>query len=378
MFDILASILAFFYEFIPDYGLAIALLTITVMLLLTPLTLKGTRSMMMMQTIQPEMKRLQQQYKDDRQKLNEEVLKLYRDNNINPLAGCLPLLIQLPVFFILYRVLSGLTHTVPFTSLAPVSGRSQHLGVDGLVRQAFEPDYISRTSELFKSLYGKTEMKSWGMDLAESSTKAMSHSLGRALPYLLLIVGVFVTSVIQQRQISGRNPAAASNPQQQMLMKLGPIMITGFSIFAPGGLVIYFFVSNLFRVGQQALISHTIYKTPEAKALLERQHAEAKEKKAKDAAGPKKGFLERMLGDAAPQVKDQRERANGRQTARAAKGGAGATNGKSGRQKDEEKAVPAKGAQKTAPKPPLAKSTGGRATPPGSRSSASRKKKKRK
>src|SRR5438067_310255 len=119
MFDILASILAFFYEFIPDYGLAIALLTVTVMLLLTPLTLKGTRSMMMMQTIQPAMKRLQQQYRDDRQKLNEEVLKLYRDNNINPLAGCLPLLIQLPVFFILYRVLRGLTGTVAFTYLDP-------------------------------------------------------------------------------------------------------------------------------------------------------------------------------------------------------------------------------------------------------------------
>jgi YidC/Oxa1 family membrane protein insertase len=382
MFDLLAGILAFFYEFIPDYGLAIALLTVTVMLLLTPLTLKGTRSMMMMQTIQPEMKRLQQQYRDDRPKLNEEVLKLYRENNINPLAGCLPLLIQLPVFFILYRVLSGLTHTVPFTYLNPaVSGRPQRVGIDGLVRSAFEPDYISRSSELFKSLYGKTQMKSWGMDLAESSTKAMSHSLGRALPYFVLIVGVFITSVIQQRQISGRNPAAASNPQQQMLMKLGPIMITGFSIFAPGGLVIYFFVSNLFRVGQQALISHTIYKTPEAKELLARQSVEAKEKAAKEAAGPKKGFFERMLGEAAPQVKDQRERANGARQkaaqAKAAKAGATGANG------SPKAAPPTKTDQKTASprtaaKPPLAKSGGGRATPPGARPSASRKKRKRK
>lgn len=378
MFDLLATILAFFYEFIPDYGTAIALLTITVMLLLTPLTLKGTRSMMMMQTIQPEMKRLQQQYKDDRQKLNEEVLKLYRDNNINPLAGCLPLLIQLPVFFILYQVLNGLTNKIPFVYLASAEGRPQRVGIDGLLRQGFEPDYISRASDLFSSLYGKTEMKSWGMDLAESSTTAMSHSIGRALPYFLLIVGVFITSVIQQRQISGRNPAAASNPQQQLLMKLGPIMITGFSIFSPGGLVIYFFVSNLFRVGQQALISHTIYKTPEAKALIERQHVEAKEKKAQDAAGPKKGFLERMLGDAAPQVKEQRERANGRQT-RGGKAGAGATNGKSTQQqKAGDKVAEQKGSQKAPAKPPLAKSGGGRATPPGSRSSASRKKKKRK
>ena len=74
------------------------------MIVLTPLTLKGTRSMMIMQALQPEMKKLQAQYKDDRQKLNEELLKFYKENNINPLGGCLPLLIQLPVFLILYRV----------------------------------------------------------------------------------------------------------------------------------------------------------------------------------------------------------------------------------------------------------------------------------
>src|SRR5436305_9205879 len=104
-----ANLLAFFYNFWPSYGGAIALLTLTVMVVLTPLTLKGTRSMMVLQSLQPEMKKIQAQYKDDRQKLNEEMLRFYRENNINPLGGCLPLLIQLPVFLILYRVLRGLT-----------------------------------------------------------------------------------------------------------------------------------------------------------------------------------------------------------------------------------------------------------------------------
>src|SRR5215210_4132072 len=110
MFGLLARALEFFYGFWPSYGGAIALLTVLVMLIVTPLTLKGTRSMMMMQLVQPEMKRLQAQYKDDRQKLNEELLKFYKENNINPLSGCLPLLIQLPVFFVLSQVLSGLTN----------------------------------------------------------------------------------------------------------------------------------------------------------------------------------------------------------------------------------------------------------------------------
>jgi YidC/Oxa1 family membrane protein insertase len=104
-FDALAQVLAFFYDLVPNYGVAIILLTLVVMIIVTPLTLKGTRSMMMMQQLQPEMRKIQQKYKDDRQKLNEELLKFYKENNINPLGGCLPLLVQMPIFIVLYQVL---------------------------------------------------------------------------------------------------------------------------------------------------------------------------------------------------------------------------------------------------------------------------------
>src|SRR4051812_26423591 len=190
----LAEALAFFYQLVPNYGIAIAMLTLAVMIVLTPLTLKGTRSMMIMQALQPEMKKLQAQYKDDRQKLNEELLKFYRENNINPLGGCLPLLIQLPVFLILYRVIAGLTYIPP-------GGTN------------FQPKYLDASSQLYRDLSQTNEMRSFGMNLAESATKALSHSFVSVLPYLVLIIGVAATSIIQQRQISGRNPAAASNPQ---------------------------------------------------------------------------------------------------------------------------------------------------------------------
>ena len=142
-FEPFAQLLAFFYSVWPSYGASIALFTLTVMIVLTPLTLKGTRSMMTMQALQPEMKKIQAQYKDDRQKLNEELLKFYKENKINPLGGCLPLLVQAPVFIILYHVLIGLTHTGP----------------DG----TFVPKYLDTSSELYQSLLGKTEMNSWGM-----------------------------------------------------------------------------------------------------------------------------------------------------------------------------------------------------------------------
>jgi YidC/Oxa1 family membrane protein insertase len=217
----------------------------------------------------------------------------------------------------------------------------------------FEPKYLDHSSKLFQALEGQTHMTSWGMDLSKSVTVVMRDSgFGKALPYIIMIVLVALTSLIQQKQISGRNPAAASNPQQQMLMKLGPIMLTGISIIYQGGLVIYLLVSNLYRVGQQALISRTIYNTPEAKRLLEQQLKDAEEKKKSGA--PQGGFFKQLLGDAAPQPRKQQPKA-------VSNGGKGANK-------------PSDGTNK----PPAAKSNGGRTTPPKNRSAAARKKKKRK
>src|SRR5207248_3953826 len=129
------------------------------------------------------------------------------------------------------------------------------------------------------------------------------------LPFTVMIILVATTSLVQQKQISGRNPASASNPQQQMLMKLGPSMLTFISIVYQGGLVIYLLISNLYRVGQQALISRTIYNTPEAKKLME---AQAKEAEARAKSGvPQKGFFKQLLGDAAPQINKDRGASNG-------------------------------------------------------------------
>ena len=107
LLDGLGSTLSFFYEVIPSYGVAIILLTLLVRVVLLPLTLKQMRSMQAMQRIQPKVKELQRKYKGNRQKLNEELMKLYKEHQVNPLGGCLPLLLQLPVFFALYRILAS-------------------------------------------------------------------------------------------------------------------------------------------------------------------------------------------------------------------------------------------------------------------------------
>ena len=97
--------LAFFYDLIPDYGIAILLLTVAVGLLLFPLTLKQTRSMKAMQEIQPHVKKLQKEYKEDREELNKQLMALYSEKGVNPAAGCLPMLVQMPIWFALYRFL---------------------------------------------------------------------------------------------------------------------------------------------------------------------------------------------------------------------------------------------------------------------------------
>jgi YidC/Oxa1 family membrane protein insertase len=263
-FQLFANILAWFYSLVPNYAVAIILLTLLVMVIVTPLTLKGTRSMMVMQQLQPEMRKIQQKYKDDRQKQNEELLKFYKEHDINPIGGCLPLLVQAPVFIVLYQVLRGLTLRQPSLGFATgwVSGQLD-IGatIDKIptVERTFDPAYVSHDSDLYQSLSNTTHMSAFGIDLSESASQALSQGVLHALPYFVLIAIVAVTGFYQQRQIQGRNPNAQVNPQQQMIMRLLPIFLPVISFTLPAGLVLYFAVSNLYRIGQQAFISRSIY-----------------------------------------------------------------------------------------------------------------------
>ncbi len=113
LYEALGSVMAFFYALIPSYGFAIIMLTVTVRVLLIPLTAKQVKSQRAMQLLQPELKKLQAKHKGDRQRLNEEMMKLYKEHKANPLAGCLPLLLQMPLFIILYRLIIDLSKVPP-------------------------------------------------------------------------------------------------------------------------------------------------------------------------------------------------------------------------------------------------------------------------
>jgi YidC/Oxa1 family membrane protein insertase len=275
LFEIIAKTLSFFYDLIPNYAFAIAMLTLLVMVITTPFTLKGTRSMIQMQRLQPEMRRLQLKHKDDRQKLNEELMAFYKENNLNPLGGCLPLLLQTPIFIILYNVIRGLTR----------------IGEDG----TFDPKYLKHSSELYQALNPVNEMMAFGVDLAESASKALQDSFVSGLPHVVMVVVVALTSYYQQKQIQGRNPNLEMPPQQKMMMRLFPAMFVVIAFVSPSALVVYFMTSNLYRIGMQAYITRTLYHGDESLgAQAQRASAEARELAKEHGTGG--GLLGRLGG----------------------------------------------------------------------------------
>jgi YidC/Oxa1 family membrane protein insertase len=229
VYEAIAWVLAQIYSVIPNLGVSIILLTCIIMLILYPLTAKQAKSMIAMQRVQPEIKKLQAKYKGDRQKLNEEMMKFYQENKINPLAGCLPLLVQLPIFFSLFQVLRNPQKYVPKDSSL------YHALCDGANCAKDQVNHL----------------KFLGMDLQLSATDAHS-SIINAAPYFLLVGLVILTGFLQTRQAQKRTPAA--NKQMGMVMRVLPIFFGLISLSFPSGLVLYFFVSNLWRLGQQEVI----------------------------------------------------------------------------------------------------------------------------
>ena len=272
LFDVVTAVLAWFYSLVPSYGMAIALLTLTAVVAVTPLTLKMTRNMLQMQQHMPEVKKLQNQHKGDRQAMNEVTMAYYKEHGINPVGCLLPMLVQGPIFLVMYRVVDGLTRrtTEIGTQLGFTSRRYADSVSGGVPEYAgtpiargdlpFDPDFLSRDSDLYENLSRDVEMVSLGVDLSRSTSNVISESIVSALPYLVMLLLVLVTSLYQQRQIQGRQSGAAINPQQQMMMKLIPYMLPVFSYVMPAAVVTYFIVSNLVRIAQQAYITRSFYR----------------------------------------------------------------------------------------------------------------------
>ncbi len=254
IFHLFGWILAFFYGLIPNYAIAITLLTIVIMGALTPFTVKSTKSMLAMQKLQPEIKKLQQKYKgpENRQILNEELMRLYREEGANPVGGCLPVLLQAPFLFILYSVIRGLTNV---TSAGVV-----------------EPRYIPTTSKMYHNLISSHgQINAFGVNLA---LKPFSHhpSTAAAIPFFVLVAAAVGLQYFQMAQMNNRNRKSgqAMPSQQQMLQRLLPIFFAYFYIVIPAAVVVYMVVSTIIRIITQDIMFRTGISNPNKQPKGER------------------------------------------------------------------------------------------------------------
>ncbi|MEZ4647220.1 MAG: membrane protein insertase YidC [Candidatus Eisenbacteria bacterium] len=199
---LLLRILNWLYHVIPNYGVAVLILSVASKLVFYPLTRKSLQSMRGLQALKPEMDRINEQYKDDAQKKQQAIFDLYKEHKVNPAGGCLPMLVQMPVFVALYQVLSNAIELrkEPFV-----------LWIDDLSA----PDYIG-------SVFG--------------------------FPIHVLPVLMGITMFLQQKM-------TPTDPRQAALMYMMPVMMLFFFYSLPSGLVLYWTVSNLLQIGQQAMIN---------------------------------------------------------------------------------------------------------------------------
>ncbi|MGO8870711.1 MAG: membrane protein insertase YidC [Acidimicrobiales bacterium] len=254
LLDAVGWILAFFYSIVPNYPIDVALLTIVIMALLTPLTVKSTKNMAAMQALGPEMKKLQQKYKgaENRAQMNEEMMKLYKEHNVNPASGCLPMLLQMPAFFILYSVIRGMTNTVAQTVYKTTLTGKQIVSGTRIVA---EPRYIPTDSKMYHNIVAAHgQLISFGMDFSD---RLLSHhsSIWVAIPYLLLVAGSVGLQYLQMSRLNARNPGAAqANPQAAMLQKYMPLIFGFIYINVAAILNVYFIVSSAIRILTQEIL----------------------------------------------------------------------------------------------------------------------------
>jgi YidC/Oxa1 family membrane protein insertase len=211
-FDFLAKpmlyLLNFFYGFVNNYGLAIIMVTMVIKLLFWPISHKGMKSMKRMQTLQPMIVRLREKYGKDRERLNQEMIKLYQTHKINPVGGCLPMLLQIPVFFALYKVL---LQTVELRH-APFMLWINDLSAPDRLYLGFDLPYLG------------------------------------GLPVLTLLMGA--SMFLQMRMAP-----TSLDPIQAKVMMFLPVIFTALFVNFASGLVLYWFFNNIFTMAQQYVIN---------------------------------------------------------------------------------------------------------------------------
>jgi YidC/Oxa1 family membrane protein insertase len=226
LIDPLHEVLLFFHGIVDSWGLSIILLTISVRLVLLPLTLKQVKSMQRLQLLAPELRRIQQRYRNDKQRQQQEMMRFYQENRVNPLASCFPLLFQLPFFIALYYMLQS-------DLRLDICGQDAVACADASARQ-FASVGSAPGAESFLFI----------PDLTGRATGAV----------LIVLILLYVGSQVA----SGLLSTASMDRNQRMIMLALPIVFVFFIINFPAGLLVYWITTNLWTIVQQLIVRKTV------------------------------------------------------------------------------------------------------------------------
>jgi YidC/Oxa1 family membrane protein insertase len=209
---VLEDVLTFWHELVGgSWGWAIILLTFTIRILILPLTFKSVKSMQKLQVLQPEMKKIQERYKDDRQRMNQEMMKFYQENKVNPLGSCLPLLLQIPFFIALFELLR---------------------------------------SESFKA------------DIAGNAAFGPINNLAEPLTGQPVVLGFMIVLYVATQLIATMITSIGGDKTQQRIMMALPFVFVVFIINFEAGLIVYWITTNVWTIGQQ-LVVRKLYPRPD-------------------------------------------------------------------------------------------------------------------
>ncbi len=243
LISLFESILVFLHSALGgSWGLAIIALTVLVRAALVPLTLSQFRSMQSMQKLAPQIKGLQAKYKEDKQRLNEEMMKLYRENKVNPFASCLPLVLQLPVFVSLFYMLRS------------------NLKLDICGQQLLRHFGVAHASQIPSKMLQTTSCGDPGVG-AHHAAKFLfipdiTHQTSGAVLVVLLVL--YVGSQLGSSVLM----SASADPNQRRLMMVLPLLFVVFIFRFPGGLLVYWITTNLWTIGQQYLVRRRVGPPP--------------------------------------------------------------------------------------------------------------------
>jgi YidC/Oxa1 family membrane protein insertase len=249
--EALGTVLAFLYDLVPSYGVAIILLTLLVRVVLLPLAVKQVRSMREMQAIQPKLKALQQKYKGNKQKFAEEQMKLYREHGVNPLGGCLPLVLQIPVFIALYSVLIGDPAKAAARFNEGANRAIAHLPPDSELAQA-----IQDKEATFLGMDLSCSPRQAGRGVTEipgGGTVDCGEGVAAAIPLYVLVALMVATTWYQQRQMQ-RNAVGPQATQMQLMGRIMPVLLGFISLQIPAGVLVYWVTTNSWQIAQQQVM----------------------------------------------------------------------------------------------------------------------------